>query len=151
MKLRHPYIGIVLSLMSSLSVSCFATGAKETGAMLHANYEHPGSAIDLKSFLSKENDTVLFIHSPHCGPCKKVEPKMKKLAKARTDLKIVDLLLDAPSSKGIGWDSDAAKQFDIHAVPYYLIYDPSGKKLASGDEAETKIESWMKAVGIKVD
>ncbi len=151
MKLRHLYIVILLSLASSLPVYCFAADSKGSGSMLHANYEHPGSAIDLNSFLSKEHDTILFIHSPHCGPCKKVEPKMKKLAKARNDLKIVDLLLDAPSSKGIGWDSDAAKQFDIHAVPYYLIYDSSGKKLASGEDAETKIESWMKAAGIKVD
>ena len=150
MKLQHPFTGLIASIIASVSATCFAAQANESGAVFHANSDHPGAAIDLNTVLSKEHDTVLFIHSPHCGPCKRIEPKIKKLAKARSDLKVVDLILDAPSAKGIGWDSDAAKQFNIHAVPYYVIYSPAGDKISSGDEAEAKVEFWMKSVGIKL-
>jgi thiol-disulfide isomerase/thioredoxin len=140
-------------MFALVSMSCApGLAAEETGKIIHANDKNPGSAINLKSVLSNNLTTLLFIHSPHCGPCKAMEPKIQKLAGVRNDLKIVDLSLDKKSDKrGIGWDSPAAHQFDIHAVPYYMIFDANGKLIAKGDDAETKLNGWLGEAGIKVD
>jgi thiol-disulfide isomerase/thioredoxin len=133
-------------------ISCGAAFSQKTGTIFHANASNPGAAINLQSVLSSSSPTLLFIHSPHCGPCKKMEPKIQRLASTRNDLKIVDMTLDKKSDKrGIGWDSPAARQFDIHSVPYYMIFDSSGKLIAKGDDAETKLNGWLGEAGISLD
>lgn len=141
---------IILAAALTLCGFCAAFSA-ETGEIFHANKENPGSAVELKNVLSKDLPTLLFIHSPHCGPCKRMEPKLKALAKVKTDLKIVDMLLDSPKAKGIGWDSAAAKQFDVHSVPFYILFDQSGKISSKGENAELTVEKWLKDFKIVKD
>ncbi len=143
---------LALAVSLHLLLGLSQAAAAESGKMVHSNSKTPGEAINLQQFLSKSAQTLLFVHSPHCGPCKRVEPKIKALAKAKAaDLKIVELLLDGPKDSGIGWDSPAAKQFDVHAVPAYLLYDRSGELLLKGDPAEVQVDKWMYELGIKKD
>ena len=140
------YLFSLLLLLNGLSVSA---ADSEFGRVIHANGKNPGSAIDLSAILSKDADTLLFIHSPHCGPCKRIEPKIKKLAKAKHDLKIVDVLLDSKNDDGIGFDSEAARQFDIHSVPEFRIYDRKGELVERGDPADDKVDDWLVQYKIK--
>jgi hypothetical protein len=120
-----------------------------SGRISHANADNPGSAIDLKSVLLPNTITVLFIHSPHCGPCRRLEPKIKKLARARTDLNIVDMTLDARFDQGgIGWGSPAARQFNVHAIPEFLIFDEMGR-LTRGENARARVDEWLVESGIE--
>lgn len=132
----------VQALLSVAILSSF-TSANAAGRVIHSNDSNPGSAIELQKFLSKNESTLLFIHSPHCGPCKRISPKIDSLAKKKSDLHIVDVLLDSKKEHGIGWDSAAAKQFNIHSVPQFMIYDKNGQLRESGEKAEDQVDAWL--------
>jgi thiol-disulfide isomerase/thioredoxin len=139
--------GLIQSILLLLSINTAAFA----NSIMHANETEPGSAINLSSVLDHSQNTLLFIHSPHCGPCKSLEPKIVELASKKSDLRVVDLLLDKPTDSGIGWSSAAAKQFDVHVVPYFIIYSPSGKLLWRGKRARSKVDSWLDKAGIETD
>jgi thiol-disulfide isomerase/thioredoxin len=116
--------------------------------IVYANSDNPGSAIDLPHFLATDKTTVLFIHSPHCGPCKLMEPKIQELSDKKTDVRIVDVLLDSESSSGIGFMSPAGNQFEVYVVPMFIIYDQHGKKISQGKKALKQVEQWLAEQGI---
>jgi len=129
-----------LVLLFSLLLTSLAARADN---IVHANSENPGSAIDLQHFLAKDKSTVLFIHSPHCGPCKLMEPKIQELSDKKTDIKIVDVLLDSESASGIGFMSAAGNQFEVYVVPMFIIYDQHGKKISQGKKALKQVDQWL--------
>ena len=42
------------------------------------------------------------------------------------------------------WGSPVANQYKIHSIPYFQVYDASGKKTAEGDAAREQINRLMK-------
>ena len=96
-----------------------------------------------KISLPKTKSTLLFIHSPHCPPCRALEPKIEQLSDKKTDVKIVDVLLDAPSDGGIGFTSAAGNQFEAYSVPMFIIYDKNGKRIAQSKKARAQVETWL--------
>lgn len=138
---------LMLSAFNSAAL-CQSTTVEENGAMFEVNKQTPGARVDLNAVLSHDKTTLLFVHSDHCGPCKRVAPKIKQLAEAKSDIKVAELMLDGEMEKGIGWESPAAKQFNIHSVPAYFIYDKSGKLILSGKPAKEQVNSWMTVLGI---
>jgi thiol-disulfide isomerase/thioredoxin len=116
--------------------------------VVHANSDSPGSAIDLPHFLATDKTTVLFIHSPHCGPCRLMEPKIQQLSDKKTDIRIVDVLLDSESDSGIGLMSPAGNQFEVYVVPMFIIYDLHGKKISQGQKALKQVKQWLAEQGI---
>lgn len=130
-----------LSLLTTLSL--FGPLAAQADNVIHANADKPGSAIELDNFLAKDKPTVLFIHSPHCPPCKALEPRIEQLSDKKNDIKIVDVLLDAPSDAGIGFTSPAGNQFEAYSVPMFVIYDKNGKRTAQSKKARKQIDTWL--------
>jgi thiol-disulfide isomerase/thioredoxin len=122
--------------------------AAHADSIVHANSDSPGSAIDLSQFLATDKTTVLFIHSPHCGPCRVMEPKIQELSDKKTDIKIVDVLLDSESDGGIGFMSPAGNQFEVYVVPMFIIYDQHGKKISQGQKALKQVKQWLVEQGI---
>lgn len=131
------------AVLSVVVLAGLGSDALAAGGVIHANENDPGSAIDLQKYLSKSESTLLFIHSPHCGPCRRISPKIDALAKKKPDLKVVDVILDSKKAHGIGWDSAAAKQFNIHSVPQFMVYDKNGQLRMSGDKAEDEVDAWL--------
>ena len=145
----------VRSLVQPNSLLCFllcmlliSPLAARADSVVHANSDSPGSTIDLHHFLATDKTTLLFIHSPHCGPCRMIEPKIQELSDKKTDLKIVDVLLDSESDDGIGLMSPAANQFEVYVVPMFIIYDQHGKKLSEGKKALKQVKLWLTEQGI---
>ncbi|MBX9567766.1 MAG: thioredoxin family protein [Candidatus Obscuribacterales bacterium] len=142
-------ISLVAGAIATLNMAAFSqTTVEENGAVFEINKKTPGAKVDLNAVLSKEKPTLLFVHSDHCGPCKRVAPKIKQLAEAKSDIKVAELMLDGQMEKDIGWESPAAKQFKINTVPAYFIYDKTGKLSLSGKRAKEQVTSWMTDFGI---
>ena len=146
------FLGVLCAGFFGLSVSpAYAddpTTIDPKDSYYEANKQTPGARVDLKMILANDKATLLFIHSEHFGPCKRMAPKIHKLAEAKPDIKVVELMLDGEAEKAIGWESAAAKQFNIHAVPAYLIYDKDGKQIASGTKAKDNVKGWLLETGI---
>lgn len=146
---------IVITLLVSLVLffvpSHANTTIEQNGSIYEANKNNPGDAVDLNVILSHDKPTLLFIHSEHCGPCKRIAPSIKKLAQLKPDIKVVELMLDGKAEKDIGWESAAAKQFKIHSVPAYVVYDSTGKEEKSGLKAKEQVKTWLKEVGLLTD
>jgi thiol-disulfide isomerase/thioredoxin len=142
--------------MKSNSLLCFLFSlllltsplAASANNVVCANSDSPGSTIDLAHFLATDKTTVLFIHSPHCGPCKLIEPKIQELSDKKTDIKIVDVLLDSEADGEIGFMSPAGNQFEVYVVPMFIIYDEHGKKISQGKKALKQVKEWLTEQGI---
>jgi thiol-disulfide isomerase/thioredoxin len=134
---------IAAVLLLTTIVSLISPIAVRADSVVHANADKPGSAIALDHFLAKDKSTLLFIHSPHCPPCRAMEPRIERLSDKKTDLKIVDVLLDAPSDSGIGFTSAAGNQFEAYSVPMFIIYDKSGKRIAQSKKANKQVALWL--------
>lgn len=134
---------IAAVLLLTTFVSLLSPLAVRADSVVHANADKPGSAIVLDNFLAKDKSTLLFIHSPHCPPCRAMEPRIEKLSDKKSDLKIVDVLLDAPSDSGIGFTSAAGNQFEAYSVPMFIIYDKNGKRIAQSKKANKQVALWL--------
>lgn len=143
-----------IAFLASLLCVVFSAGNSyaqdhgTAGQWYEANSKNPGAAVNIFSVIAKQGQTVFFIHSPHCGPCRKMFPHVKKLVEVKPNIKIVDILLDRKTASGIGWDSPAAKQFHIHEVPYFIIYNHDGTVAARGKRAEEQVQTWIDQTGV---
>jgi thiol-disulfide isomerase/thioredoxin len=147
LQMRRILLPLVLAIVLVNSQSMYARS--EGGGQLYtANKKDPGAEVNLSKVLSKEYPTVLFIHSNYCGPCKVMYPHIKRLAQTKKDIKIVDVLLDKKGDGGIGWNSAAAKQFDVHSVPYYIIYNQDGTVAARDKRAADQVISWINELNL---
>lgn len=154
--MRIGFSVVALVLFSTLVTPAFSqttptTTIDKNGAILQVNKKTPGARVDLSAVLSKEKPTLLFVHSDHCGPCKRIAPKIKELAESKSDIRVAELMLDGQMEKDIGWESPAAKQFKINTVPAYFIYGQDGKLMLSGKKAKEQVVNWMTTLGISTD
>ena len=133
-----------LTLISlSLTLSNLTALPARADNIVQANIENPGAAIDLPTFLATDKQTLVYIHSPHCPPCRALDPSIVKLSDKKSDLKIVEVTLDAPTDKGIGFMSEAAAQFEAYSVPTFILYNEHGKKISRGVKARKQVDKWL--------
>lgn len=109
----------------------------------HMEISTPGEQIDITEYILKGKITVFDFFSPYCGPCRLIVPKLEKLAKKRTDIVVRKININCPSVHGIDWASPVAKQYNIHYVPYFKIYNKDGKLWLEDKEASRKIYTWL--------
>jgi thiol-disulfide isomerase/thioredoxin len=108
-------------------------GAQSVGYVV--NTENPGQEIDIQRFV-QPNKTIIFdFYSEYCGPCQRISPMLKRLDSRREDIIVHKVDINRPGIRGIDWGSPVTRQYNIHSVPYFMIYDPSGNLTHRGQEA----------------
>ncbi len=103
------------------------------------NKENPGEEIDIREFIQPDKTTIFDFFSEYCGPCKRISPMLVRLDSKRDDIIVHQVDINRPEIRGIDWDSPVAKQYNIHSVPYFMIYDPSGNLTHQGQEAYNEV------------
>jgi thiol-disulfide isomerase/thioredoxin len=96
-----------------------------------------GAAFDAKANLAPGKYTIIDFYADWCGPCRALDPQLRRLASRRQDVAIrkVDI---------VDWDSDVVKQFHVTSLPHMQVYDPNGAFLGEGDEAYQIIAQVLK-------
>lgn len=109
------------------------------------------NSISLKSEISKNQITIIDFWASWCGPCRAEMPLMVNIYNQYKDqgLGIIGISLDSDYNaweKAItdnklawtqlsdlrGWDSYAAQNYHVTAIPYTIIVDKNAKIMASG-------------------
>jgi thiol-disulfide isomerase/thioredoxin len=120
-----------------------AISTTASGGSINAGYvvntENPGQEIDIESFVQQNKTTIFDFYSEFCGPCKRISPMLKRLDSRREDIIVHKVDINRPGIRGIDWGSPVARQYNIHSVPYFMIYDPSGTLTHRGKEAYDEV------------
>ncbi len=86
-----------------------------------------GSEVDLERHLVPGKMVLFDFYAEWCGPCRALEPELKRLAERHADslaLRKVDI---------VDWSSPVSRQHGISSVPHLKLYGPDGEVLAQGD------------------
>jgi thiol-disulfide isomerase/thioredoxin len=119
------------------------------GTVKEVNSGRPGETLDLKTLPVQGKTTLVDVYSPYCPPCLRLASLLEKLAQQRQDLAIKKVNIQRPEIKGkIDWKSPLARQLNLHAIPYFLIYDRKGKLIAEGKEARPQVLQWLDEAGL---
>jgi thioredoxin 1 len=122
--------------------------AVPAGATDDDNAANPGQTLDRQSLPVKGKPTLIDFYSPFCPPCLALAPVIEKLAEKRPDLAIKRLNINRQSVRGIDWHSPLARQFKIHQVPYFMIFNPQGQLVAKGRDAVPQVKLWLQEAGL---
>ena len=134
-------------LAALLALALISSGAG-AGTLADANSGNPGQTLEINSLLVKGKTTVIDFYSPFCPPCVRLAPLMADLAKKRPDLAIKKVNINRPGVNGIDWRSPLAQQYQIRQVPYFMIFNPQGQRVAQGREAVETVERWLREAGL---
>jgi thioredoxin 1 len=138
--------GIMVAMI--LAVCLTAGSVLAAGRVMEGNRGQEGESFDLSKVISRGKFTLVDFWSPYCGPCLKMAPYMESLAARRSDLKVVKLNINRAGVQGIDWKSPLARQYNIRSVPFLVIFDKQGRKIAEGQQALTMFIDWAKQAGV---
>jgi thiol-disulfide isomerase/thioredoxin len=94
-----------------------------------------GAPIDLNEHLVKGQINIIDFYSQYCGPCRQISPHLRRMDQERDDLSVIKVDINRPGVTGIDWGSPVARQFKLHSVPHFRVYDAQGRLLADGRPA----------------
>jgi thiol-disulfide isomerase/thioredoxin len=86
-----------------------------------------GERVDLKAHAVPGKYTVFDFYAVWCPPCRALSPALEKLASRNTRnlaIRKVDI---------VDWTMPVAEQYGIEELPYLVLFDTSGKKVADGE------------------
>ena len=141
--------GIMIILAAGLVLLLTLAGQAHSRPVKEVNAGSPGQTLDLRTLPKRGKTTLVDVYSPYCPPCMRLAPILEKLARKRRDLAVRKVNIQRPEVKGrIDWKSPLAKQLQLRAIPYFLIFNQEGKLVAQGKEARTQMVQWLMEAGL---
>jgi hypothetical protein len=102
-----------------------------------------GAPIDLTEHLIKGQINIIDFYSKYCGPCRQIAPHLRRMDQERDDLTVIKVDINRPGVTGIDWGSPVARQFELHSVPHFRVYDAQGRLLADGRPAYQMVIDYL--------
>lgn len=115
------------------------------------NSANPGDKIDIQAYVQKGKITVFDFYSEYCPPCRAFAPYLKQLDQKREDLVVVKIDINRPSVTGIDWAAPVVSQYNIQSIPYFILFDASGNKIAEGANATQQVIRFMSDAGLDIE
>ncbi len=103
------------------------------------NESDPGANIDITLHLVSGHYTLFDFYSQSCGPCMEMAPRLVEMTKHRPDFAVRSIDVDRSGAQGIDWESPICRQYNIHSLPYFILYGPNGVVIAKGKEASRQV------------
>lgn len=133
---------LLVIIVITLAILGYLIIQKETGlskSQLPGSFQ-PGQEIDIEKLVVSGKTTIIDFYSDYCPPCRKISPLLKKLDDKRDDIVVIKLDINRPGTKGvIDWKSPLARQYKLHGIPHFIIFDASGSRTHEGRPAGDRI------------
>lgn len=113
------------------------------------NSASPGEEINIEYFIQKGKTTIFDFYSDYCPPCRKISPLLKQLDDKRDDIVVLKVDINRPGRSGIDWGSPVVRQYRVKFVPFFMIYDPSGRRTHEGRAAFYEVGKLLSSEGIR--
>lgn len=113
------------------------------------NSASPGEEINIDYYVQEGKTTIFDFYSDYCGPCRKISPLLERLDRKRDDIVVLKVDINRPGRKGIDWGSPVVRQYRIKFVPFFMIYDPSGRRTHEGRAAFYEVGKLLSSEGIR--
>jgi thiol-disulfide isomerase/thioredoxin len=112
------------------------------------NSGSPGEEMNIESFVQKGKTTIFDFYSDYCGSCRKISPLLEELDRKRDDIVVLKVDINRPGRSGIDWGSPVVRQYRIKSVPFFMIYDTSGRRTHEGRAANSEVGKLLGSEGI---
>lgn len=93
---------------------------------------------ELREVLEKSEKVFIDFYADWCGPCKMVEPEVKKLANEVKDVEFVKVNIDRAK--------ELADLFKIQAIPTFVMIVGDKFGVAVGARDGKALKAWMKEI-----
>src|SRR3989442_8413674 len=93
-----------------------------------------GEKVDIQAHAVPGKYTVFDFYAVWCPPCRALSPALEKLASRNTGklaIRKVDI---------VDWTMPVAEQYGIEELPYLVLFDGNGRKLAVGEAVVGELE-----------
>lgn len=136
---------VLLGLILIVSGSALAQASNSYRVL---NKGREGQNLTVTDYLAKGKLNIVAFTSPACPACQALEPKLSEWALKNSQVVVSRVVIDRPGSQGIDWHSPLARQYELRSVPYFKVYDATGKLLAEGEKARRMIAKLLIEAGV---
>lgn len=123
-------VGVVAVLGAGFSACNLSrTGGAEADVRVIAH----GEEVDLESHAVPGKYTVFDFYAAWCPPCRVLSPALERLAAGQPEslaVRKIDI---------VDWTMPVAAQHGVESLPYLVLFDPEGHKVAMGEEVFTML------------
>ena len=125
----------ILGLASCLALLVTGAACNMEGAVPKGDVKiiAHGEKVDVATHLAAGKHTVVDFYAAWCPPCRLMGPALERLAADEPDrfaVRKVDV---------VDWTMPVVNQYGIEALPHLMLFDPSGKKIAEGDDVAPEL------------
>src|SRR5438093_11977929 len=103
-----------------------------------------GERIDLQAHAVPSKYTVFDFYAVWCPPCRALGPALEKLA-TRNSGKLAIRKVDI-----VDWTQPVAEQYGIQELPYLVLFDGNGRKMADGEAVFDELARLFGDAGLDV-
>jgi thiol-disulfide isomerase/thioredoxin len=146
---RNRKVTTILAVAAVLVIGFLVVQGIGKGGSHAVNAGAPGEETDISTLAQKGKTTIFDFYSDYCPPCRKISPLLQKLDDQREDIVVVKLDINRKDAKGIDWASPLARQYNLRSIPYFVIYDAAGEKIADGQDAAQQVFSFLTKANIQ--
>src|SRR5436309_12108153 len=104
-----------------------------------------GERIDLAPHAVPGKYTVFDFYAVWCPPCRVLGPALEKLA-SRNTAKLAIRKVDI-----VDWTMPVAEQYGVQELPYLVLFDASGRKVADGEKVYDSLNELFGPDALDVD
>ena len=104
-----------------------------------------GERVDLQAHAVPGKYTVFDFYAVWCPPCRALSPALEKLASRNAErlaIRKVDI---------VDWTMPVAEQYGVEQLPYLVLFDGSGQKLAVGEKVYDELDRLFGKDALDVD
>jgi len=97
-----------------------------------------GETVDLEAAAVKGKYTLYDFYADWCAPCRSLDPQLRELAAGHDNVAIRKIDI-------VDWTTPVVAQHQVQSLPFMILLDPEGRRLAAGDDVYPMVSRLFRA------
>jgi len=132
-------VALAMAALGAYALNRTPPGAPDVKIIAH------GEKVDLERHAVPGKYTVFDFYAVWCPPCRVLGPALEKLA-SRNTAKLAIRKVDI-----VDWTMPVAEQYGVQELPYLVLFDASGRKVADGEKVYDSLNELFGQDALDVD